>query len=258
MQVKNLPSITPRYWTAILVASMCGANTGDFLSHNLHLGHTRGLPPLAALFLMVLWAERRARVATEAYYWLAIIVLRTAATNLADLGTHDLKLGYGAIESGLTVLLIAILLFDRGPRPSTSSSAPLNIARRPGLPATDTSYWFAMLTAGTLGTATGDFVAGAVGLGLGLGLGSVMLMTVFGLVLLVSWRFGEMSKPWYWASIVAARTAGTTMGDLLASRHGLDLGLPLSTTITGAMLAAVVILWPHRNQAVPVVTRQAG
>jgi hypothetical protein len=29
---------------------MCGANTGDFLSHNLHLGHTRGLPPLAAFF----------------------------------------------------------------------------------------------------------------------------------------------------------------------------------------------------------------
>ena len=108
MQVKNLPSITPRYWTAILVASMCGANTGDFLSHNLHLGHTRGLPPLAALFLIVLWAERRAHRATEAYYWLAIIVLRTAATNLADLGTHDLKLNYGVIETGLTLLLIAV------------------------------------------------------------------------------------------------------------------------------------------------------
>ena len=76
MQVQNLPAITPRYWTAILVASMCGANTGDFLSHNLHLGHTRGLAPLAALFLIILWAERRARRTTEAYYWLAIIVLR--------------------------------------------------------------------------------------------------------------------------------------------------------------------------------------
>jgi uncharacterized membrane-anchored protein len=252
MQVKNLPSITPRYWTAILVASMCGANTGDFLSHNLHLGHWRGLPPLAALFLIVLWAERRARVATEAYYWLAIIVLRTAATNLADLGTHDLKLGYGTIESGLTVLLIAILLVDRRRDPAIASGA-LPDGRRPNLPATDANYWFAMLTAGTLGTATGDFVAGAVGLGLGLG--SVVLVAIFGAVLFVSWRFGEMSKPWYWARIVAARTAGTTLGDLLASRHGLDLGLPVSTTITGSMLAAVVILWPHRNEAVPIGIR---
>jgi uncharacterized membrane-anchored protein len=51
------------------------------------------------LFLLVLWAERRTRIPTEAYYWLAIIVLRTAATNLADLSTHDLKLGYGATGS---------------------------------------------------------------------------------------------------------------------------------------------------------------
>ena len=54
MKVGNVPAITARYWAAILVASMCGANTGDFLSHNLYLGHTRGLPPLAALFLLIL------------------------------------------------------------------------------------------------------------------------------------------------------------------------------------------------------------
>jgi uncharacterized membrane-anchored protein len=246
MQVKNVPSITPRYWTAILVASMCGANTGDFLSHNLHLGHWRGLAPLAALFLVILWAERRARVATEAYYWLAIIVLRTAATNLADLGTHDFKLGYGAIESGLTVLLIFFLLVDRGRGASIAS-------RRPSLPATNALYWCAMLTAGTLGTASGDFVADVVGLGLVYG--SVVLIAIFGAVLLAAWRFGEMSKPWYWASIVAARTAGTTMGDLLASRHGLDLGLPLSTALTGSMLAAIVILWPHRSNFEPVPAR---
>src|SRR5436853_7742351 len=85
VQAKTLPAIAPRYWTAILVASMAGANTGDFFSHDLHLGHTRGLLPLALAFALVLWAERRAKAASEAYYWLAIIVVRTAATNLADL-----------------------------------------------------------------------------------------------------------------------------------------------------------------------------
>ncbi len=94
---------------AILVASMCGANTGDFLSHNLHLGHWRGLAPLAAVFLLIVWAERRARIATEAYYWLAIIVLRTAATNLADLATHDFGLGYLLTDLGLTALLVGVV-----------------------------------------------------------------------------------------------------------------------------------------------------
>src|ERR1700710_2184184 len=94
MAPENLPTIDARYWTAILAASMCGANTGDFASRILGLGHTRGLLPLGLIFLAILWAERRSKAATEANYWFAIIVLRTAATNLADLGTHDLELGY--------------------------------------------------------------------------------------------------------------------------------------------------------------------
>jgi uncharacterized membrane-anchored protein len=201
------------------------------------------------MFLIILWLERRARVATEAYYWLAIIVLRTAATNLADLGTHDLKLGYEAIESGLTVLLTFFLLVDRRRGPSADSGTLLEARRGRNLPATDATYWLAMLTAGTLGTASGDFVAGV----LGLGFGSVVLVAIFGAVLLVSWRFGDMSKPWYWASVVAARIAG--LGDLLASRHGIDLGLPLSTAHTGSMLAAVVILWLHRSAVEPALVR---
>jgi uncharacterized membrane-anchored protein len=152
MRVSNVPAITRRYWAAILVASMCGTNTGDFLSHNLYLGHTRGLLPLAALFLLILWAGRHARIPTEAYYWLAIIVLRTAATNLADLCTHDLKLGYGATEIGLTLLLIAFLVTDRSRGSSMSSIAQQD---RPRLPTTNGNYWLAMLTAGTLGTASG-------------------------------------------------------------------------------------------------------
>ena len=72
---------------------------------------------------------------------------------------------------------------------------------------------------------------------------------------LVAWRLGGMTKPWYYAAIVAARTAGTTLGDLLASRHGLELGLPLSTAITGSMLAAAVVLWPHRRDTAAVPAR---
>jgi uncharacterized membrane-anchored protein len=60
-----------------------------------------------------------------------------------------------------------------------------------------------------------------------------------------------MSKPWYWASIVAARTAGTTMGDFVANQHGLNLGLPLSTACTCLSLAGIVLLWP-RNRIVAV------
>jgi uncharacterized membrane-anchored protein len=251
MQIKNVPAITPRYWVAILVASMCGANTGDFLSHNLDLGHWRGLPLLAIVFLAILWFEGRVRTATEAYYWLAIIVIRTAATNLADLLTHDLKLGYAVIEPGLTLLLIVLVLADRTRQPDTAPLA--GGLRRPMVPTTNALYWLAMFTAGTLGTASGDFTAGVAGLGLFYG--SAVLSVLFIAVLAVAWYLGDMSKPWYWASIVGARTAGTTLGDMLASRHGLDLGLSVSTLLTGSMLAAVILFWPHRRDMVAVPVR---
>jgi uncharacterized membrane-anchored protein len=240
VQVKNLPTIAPRYWTAILVASMAGANTGDFFSHDLHLGHTRGLLPLALAFGVILWAERRAKAASEAYYWLAIIVVRTAATNLADLATQDFRLGYVVVEIGLTALLIVILLAD-GARARGGGKAGLSIGGR-NLPATDTPYWAAMLVAGTLGTASGDFTAHHIGLGFG----SVVLVAILILVLLIAARRG-MTKPWYWASIVAARTAGTTLGDFVANQHGLNFGLPLSTLCTCGLLAGIVLLWRDKS-----------
>ena len=73
----------------------------------------------------------------------------------------------------------------------------------------------------------------------GLGPGSLILATVYCAVVLAAVRFGGMTVPWYWASIVAARTAGTTMGDL-AARHQ---GLSLSTASTGLLLAGIVFLW---------------
>jgi uncharacterized membrane-anchored protein len=235
MRTRNLPTIDARYWTAIVAASMCGANTGDFASHNLHLGHTRGLLPFALIFGVILWVERRSKRATELWYWLAIIVARTAATNLADLGTHDLKLGYVVVEVSLAAFMLFVLLIDhaRGARISDSQWG--------SLPATDLSYWIVMLSAGTLGTALGDWTADE--LGLGLGYGSVVLAAVLGVVLLISTRYGRMTKPWYWLSIVAARTVGTTLGDFLASRRGLNFGLPVSTLCTSLLLISILVLW---------------
>ncbi len=249
MRPPNLPRISARYWCAIVVASMAGANTGDFAARYLHLGHTGGLLPLALIFLAIVWAETRARRATEAYYWLAIIVLRTGATNLADLMTHDLHLGYPLTLAALTALIIAVLLFVYW---RDGSAAPAAADGRK-LPATDSAYWIAMLTAGTLGTAGGDFVADEVGLGVGYG--SIVLVAVFLIVLLGATRIGKMSLFWYWAAIVAARTAGTTMGDFLPSRRGLDLGLPISTAITLTTLAVIVILWRDRPGALVTETR---
>ncbi len=91
MRARNLPTIDAGYWAAIVAASICGTITGDLAAGPLGLGHVRGLLPLGAIFLAIIWAEKLLSWTTVAFYWLAIIVLRTMATNIADFATHDLK-----------------------------------------------------------------------------------------------------------------------------------------------------------------------
>jgi hypothetical protein len=106
MQTLHVPAAGVRYWAILAVASTFGANSGDFVSSYLRLGHAKGLLPLAILLGIILLAERRSRLRTEMFYWAAIIVIRTGATNLADLLNFDLHLGYPAILIGLTALLV--------------------------------------------------------------------------------------------------------------------------------------------------------
>jgi len=230
MQLANVPVLGARYWTAITIASVFGANLGDFVSHVLHLGHWRGLPVLAVLLAGVLVAERRAPWRGEALYWAAIVILRTAATNLADLATHDLRIAYPRVIAGLAVLMV--LLARRVGRR----------ADRSGPPATDSWYWATMLTAGTLGTAIGDFTSGEMGFGSGLG--TIVLGAVLAAVLAWAGRSHWSTRLAYWGSIVAVRSAGTTAGDFCAFGHLLGLGLPLSTWVFAVVLVAVLMLWP--------------
>jgi uncharacterized membrane-anchored protein len=92
MQNKHLPTLGSRFWWALCLASIFGANMGDFFAHNLGLGHVSGLPFLAIAFAVILVLERFDRLAHEVYYWLAIVVVRTAATNLADFFSGDMHL----------------------------------------------------------------------------------------------------------------------------------------------------------------------
>ena len=229
MQTRNVPATGPGYWTALSVASVFGANMGDFCSKILHLGHANGLLPLAILFAAILAVERRAIAATVAFYWLAVIVLRTAATNAGDLLTHDFAIPYPAALAGLAALLAAILVVER-PSPT--------VWRNASVPDTNLYYWAAMMVAGTLGTAAGDYVADV--LGLGAGGASLALCVVLATVLTIRTIGGFTSRASYWITIVAIRSAGTTVGDYLAGRHGLDFGLPISTAATGLVFVTIL------------------
>src|SRR5690242_2442229 len=208
MRTRNLPTIDAGYWAAIVAASICGTITGDLAAGPLGMGHVRGLLPLGAIFLAIIWAEKTLSWTTVAFYWLAIIVLRTMATNIADFATHDLKLSYLVF----VVLLIAFMgVMIWADRFRTDATAERAVAPSAGLPTTDWSYWIVMLGAGVLGTALGDWLADA---GLGVYWASLIGTPFFVAAVGIAYRFG-LSKPWYWIAIATCRTWGTDIGDMV-------------------------------------------
>ena len=234
MKPIHVPKVNARYWLAILLASVFGTNMGDFYAHESGLGIGLGLLLLAVLAALTFVGERRDGRSHEGWYWLVIIIIRTGATNIADFLAFRVRVPPVALGLGLILLLAALAW-----RTHRVARAGPDADRRP--PATNAIYWAAMLTAGVLGTVLGDDASHAVGEGpasIGLGL-------LLGLVLLVT--RGEVGSVFtYWGSVAVARTAGTAIGDWLAENHALNIGLPLSTLLTGIAFVAVLLLWRAR------------
>jgi uncharacterized membrane-anchored protein len=234
MQQIHLPALGARYWTALCLASIFGANMGDFCAHNLGLGHVAGLPYLALALAIVVVAERFDRSVHQIYYWTAIIIIRTAATNFADFACGDMKQPRLLVIAGLAALLsLAVyaswqLVWRRRPRDNNASVL-----------AADAGYWISMFTAGALGTVIGDYCSH--NLQLGNAGASLLLAPILALMFVVARNGPLRSLPYYWLTIVMVRAAGTTVGDLVAGRT--MLGLAHGTLATGTLFVALLVLW---------------
>ena len=243
MKPIHIPHVNGRYWLAILLASVFGTNLGDLYAHESGLGIGLGLLLLAVLAALAFLGERRDQRSHEAWYWLVIIIIRTGATNIADWLAFRLRVPPVALGLGLILLLVALAW-------RTSRVARTGPDTDRVLPATDAVYWAAMLTAGVLGTVLGDDASH----GIGEGPASICLGLLLGLVLLVT--RGEVRSIFtYWGIVAVARTAGTAIGDWLAGNRIINIGLPLSTLLTGVAFVAVLLLWRSRPKGDP---RQRG
>ena len=251
MRYPNVPRVDARYWTSITLASILGCNLGDCLSFYAHWNHWMGLIPLTFVFGALVFAERQSGRATQAWYWAIVIVLRAAATNLADLATHTFEWPYPSVIVGLAVLQVLVV----GPvLPRLRMAGSKEVGR----PAANGWYWLSLLTAGTLGTAIGDCTAEE--LHLGTGYGTLVLGAIFAIVLAIGSRSQWTPKAAYWIPIIAVRAAGTTAGDWLAFRdnpglnNGLHLGLPFSTTLCCALFVATLLVWKSPTPTKLVMT----
>ena len=244
MQTRHVPTINARYWAGIAMASVFGTNMGDLYAHDSGLGLLGGLPVLVLLFLVIYAIERSDKRSHDAYYWLCIIIMRTGATNIADYMAGRRGMGIDRITLSIGFgLALAVLAWWLGRVDRSSNDA----AALKTVPTTDPGYWVTMLTAGVFGTVLGDLCQHLFGENAA----TVGLILLLAVVLTVYRKFFLSALAGYWFTVAVARTTGTAIGDWLAESPIPNLGLPLATVITGAALAAVLILWPGgRPQAV--------
>jgi uncharacterized membrane-anchored protein len=245
MNFKIVPTTVPRYWVSITIASICGANMGDFIPDVLKLSDLSGLLMLALMFAIIVLGNRWSKRGHEALYWLAILVIRAAATNLADLAIGGLHLNYIRVSSYLAALLVAILTLRRmSPSESVTGDFPRVNGR----------YWVAMLTAGTLGTVLGDGIGHVIRpITIGVPISAMIATGAVALIFVQRTRLDRASAgaATYWAAIVAIRTCGTNFGDIAAFL----LSLPVSMLLSALLLAGTLIVWRRpSNPLIPATT----
>jgi uncharacterized membrane-anchored protein len=236
---RHLPRLGVGFWVALCLASVFGANMGDFFAHNLGLGHVKGLPFLAVAFLLIVMLERFDSLVHETWYWAAIVVIRTAATNIGDLLCGDWRLPRLGVMAALVLVLAAVVALVRYRWQRGGGAAD----RKRLVLGADAPYWVCMLLAGAAGTVMGDYFSH--NLHLGDGLASIVLGTVLAGCFLAGSRGRIWQPAFYWTTVVMVRAAGTAVGDWFAQRH--ILGLAVSTAVTGLAFAVLLLIqWQRR------------
>jgi uncharacterized membrane-anchored protein len=217
--------VTHTYWLSMLAASAFGTNVGDLWAEIVFPGPYTSLASLLVICVAAVWFHRRAAPPTEAGYWVAIVAMRAAATNLADIVTHNLAPGYvlASVLLGALTLLVA-----RFTHPDFSRS---------GSPRVNGVYWIAMFIAGVFGTVAGDLIHHTIGLYSA----SAALCLSLAALILVREAQAPASMLLFWSIVMVERCAGTAVGDALASRRAVGLGVLIASICTGAL--TIISLW---------------
>lgn len=233
--MKCSPFLYRNYWFALTIASVIGANLGDYFADVLDLGHENGLPILIGILALICLAEFKTKATYIGFYWGAIVIIRAMATNIGDI-FHDISIDFFiSIPIVLLVFAAFIATFYNKMRYIDNSS-------QIGLPI-NRYYFMTMFLAGVLGTVVGDCFS--YRLGFGNLYASLFFLVITGIYFAFVHHQAKNSLIYYWSLIALIRSGGTAFGDYLAHDW---FGIGLSTVITGIIFILFVALFTKKEE----------
>lgn len=240
--LSKVPEVTLLFWIIKIAATTLGETGGDAVSMSMKLGYLIGTAIFAALFLIAVTAQIKAKAFHPFLYWITIIATTMVGTTLADFADRSLGIGY----AGGTTLLLALLLGSLFVWYRTLGSVSVDTVSSPKAEA---FYWLTIMFSQTLGTALGDWTAGTAGLGY---TGAALIFGILLALVAAAYYWTNLSRTlMFWAAFILTRPLGAVVGDFLDKPHSAG-GLALSRYVaSGALLAfiAVILLMTRQRAA---------
>ncbi len=222
----KVPEVTLGFWLIKVAATTLGETGGDAASMSLNLGYLLSTGIFAAVFLVAVIAQVKARRFHPGLYWTTIVATTTVGTTLADFADRSLGIGYAGGSCLLLGLLLTSLFIWYRSMGSVSVSAVNS-------PKAEVFYWITIMFSQTLGTALGDWTADTAGMGY---TGAALLFGGLLILIAAAYRWTNISRTiLFWSAFILTRPLGAVVGDFLdkplssgglaLSRYGASLAL---------------------------------
>ena len=238
--ISKVPEVTLVFWVIKIIATTLGETGGDALSMSLGLGYLISSIVFGVLFLMIVFAQVKARRFRPTLYWGTIIATTTLGTTLADFADRSLGIGYAGGSSVLFILLIVSLLSWH----RVMGSIAIEDIKTPGA---EIFYWVTIMFSQTLGTALGDWSADTLALGY---LGAALVFGGLLMLVILAHFWTNLSKTiLFWTAFVLTRPLGAVLGDYLdkpISHGGLELSRYSASAVLLSLILILIWMFPSR------------
>lgn len=241
--ISKVPEVTLLFWVIKIAATTLGETGGDAVSMSMQLGYLIGTFIFAAVFVVAVWVQIRARRFNAYLYWFTIIASTTVGTTLADYMTRSLGIGYTGGSSILLVMVVASLAAWHRTLGTISVDSVSE-------PKSEAFYWLTIMCSQTLGTALGDWVADTAGLGYS---GGILIFGGLLAIVVGAYLRTTISRTLlFWIAFILTRPLGAVLGDFLdkpMANGGLELSRYTASFVLLCFIVACIVLFPQRAAA---------
>jgi uncharacterized membrane-anchored protein len=236
----KVPEVTLIFWITKIAATTLGETGGDAVSMSMGLGYLLGTGIFAALFVVAVYAQMRAKRFDPYIYWTTIVATTTVGTTLADFADRSLGIGYaGGTAILFTLLLMSLFVWYR-----VLGSVSIDTVTSPSA---EMFYWLTIMFSQTLGTALGDWTADTAGLGYAR---AAMVFSALLALLVAAYYWTRASRTLlFWTAFVLTRPLGAVVGDFLdkpKSAGGLALSRYAASAVLLVLMLACILFVPQR------------